>query len=59
MHLSVSTAAIAGKPVTAMLDKDAGLVLYLYDHDGVVFYVGGVAGESADDVVPALLRQLP
>lgn len=59
MQLSVSTAAIAGKPVTAVLDQDSGLVLYLYEHGGVVFYVGGVAGGGAGHVVPAFLRQLP
>lgn len=59
MSLAVSTATIANKPVTAVLDQDSGLVLYLYDHKDVVFYVGGVAGGTGNDVVRAFLRGLP
>lgn len=39
--LSTSPAKVGGKPVTAETDPGSGSTVYLYAHDGAVFYVDG------------------
>ncbi len=51
--LAVSRTALAGKPVT-MVVYPAGTVLYLYEHDGLVFYVGTQSDALADKVLGML-----
>lgn len=43
--LTVSSATLAGKRVTSVLNPSEGTTLYLYDYRDNVFYVGG-SGES-------------
>jgi hypothetical protein len=39
--LTTSASTISGKTVTIVANGSSGSALYLYDHDGGVFYIGG------------------